>query len=190
MQRCDWVNSNPLALETKHHDKEWGVPVHDDRLLFEMLILESAQSGLSWATILKKRKGYLDAFDNFDARKIAKYTDKKIELLLQNKGIVRHKLKIIATIENARKFLGIQKEYGSFDTYIWSFVDGKPVKNSWHKLSDVPTSTPTSEMMSKALKKRGFKFVGPTTCYAYMQAVGMVNDHLVSCFRYPEIDSL
>ncbi len=188
MKRCDWANSNPL--EAEHHDKEWGVPVHDDRLLFEMLILESAQSGLSWATILQKRKGYLNAFDNFDARKVAKYTDKKIEQLLQNKEIVRHKLKITATIVNARKVLDIQNEYGSFDAYIWSFVDGKPIKNSWRKLSDVPTSTPISEVMSKALKKKGFKFVGPTTCYAYMQAVGMVNDHLLSCFRYPEIDSL
>ncbi len=188
MKRCDWANSNPL--ETEHHDKEWGVPVHDDRLLFEMLILESAQSGLSWATILQKRKGYLNAFDNFDARKIAKYTDKKIEKLLQDAGIVRHKLKINATIENARLFLGIQNEYGSFDTYIWSFVEGKPVKNSWKKLSDVPTSTPASEAMSKGLKKKGFKFVGPTTCYAYMQAVGMVNDHLTSCFRYSEVDKL
>lgn len=186
MKRCDWANSNPL--ETEHHDKEWGVPVHDDRLLFEMLILESAQSGLSWATILKKRIGYLNAFDNFDAQKIAKYTDKKIERLLQDTGIVRNKLKIKATIGNAKKFLDIQNEYGSFDTYIWSFVDGKPVKNSWRKLSDVPASTPTSETMSKELKKKGFKFIGPTTCYAYMQAVGMVNDHLTSCFRYSEVN--
>lgn len=185
MERCDWANSNPLEME--HHDKEWGVPIHDDRLLFEMLILESAQSGLSWITILKKRKGYLSAFDNFDAKKISKYTDKKIEKLLQNTGIVRHKQKISATIENARQFLKIQKEYGSFDIYIWSFVEGKPVKNSWKNSADVPANTPISEAMSKALKKRGFKFVGPTTCYAFMQAVGMVNDHLTSCFRYSEV---
>jgi len=188
VKRCDWANSNPL--ETEHHDKEWGVPIHDDRLLFEMLVLESAQSGLSWITILQKRKGYLKAFDNFDAYKISKYTDIKIERLLQDIGIVRHKLKIKATIENAKVVLGIQKEYGSFDTYIWSFVDRKPVKNSWRKLSDVPTSTATSEIMSKELKKKGFKFVGPTTCYAYMQAVGMVNDHLTSCFRYAEVAKL
>ncbi len=188
MKRCDWANSNPL--ETEHHDKEWGVPVHDDRMLFEMLILESAQSGLSWATILQKRQGYLNAFDNFDAHKISKYTDKKVEELLQDIKIVRHKLKIKATIENAKIFLNIQSKHGSFDTYIWSFVDGKPVKNSWRKLSDVPTNTPVSEAMSKDLKKKGFKFIGPTTCYAYMQAVGMVNDHLTSCFRYSEVDGL
>ncbi len=188
MKRCDWANSNPLEME--HHDKEWGIPVHDDRMLFEMLILESAQSGLGWATILQKRKGYLSAFDNFDAHKISKYTDNKIEELLKDVGIVRHKLKIKATIENAKKFLDIQNEYGSFDTYIWSFVDGNPVKNSWGKLSDVPTSTAVSETMSKELKKRGFKFIGSTTCYAYMQAVGMVNDHLTSCFRYSEVNKL
>ncbi|MEE9493846.1 MAG: DNA-3-methyladenine glycosylase I [Gammaproteobacteria bacterium] len=185
MKRCEWANSNPLEME--HHDKEWGVPVHDDRLLFEMLILESAQSGLSWVTILKKRKGYLAAFDNFDAKKIARYTDKKIEKLLQNSDIVRHKQKITATIENAKQVLNIQDEYGSFDAYIWSFVEGKPVKNAWRDLSDVPASTAVSEAMSKDLKKRGFKFVGPTTCYAFMQAVGMVNDHLVSCFRYSKV---
>ena len=185
MKRCDWANSNPL--ETEHHDKEWGVPVRDDRLLFEMLILESAQSGLSWATILKKRKGYLSAFDNFDVKKISKYTDKKIEKLLQNPDIVRHKQKISATVENAKQFIKIQEERGSFDVYIWSFVDGKPIKNSWKKTSDVPANTPISELMSKDLKKRGFKFVGPTTCYAFMQAVGMVNDHLTTCFRYAEV---
>jgi len=185
MKRCDWANSN--SLEMQHHDKEWGVPVHDDRLLFEMLTLESAQSGLSWLTILKKRKGYLDAFDHFDARKIAKYSDKKIARLLQNPGIVRHKQKVTATIENARQLLTVQDEYGSFDAYIWSFVDHKPIKNSWQQLADVPSSTNVSETMSKALKKRGFKFIGPTTCYAYMQATGMVNDHLVSCFRYSEV---
>lgn len=185
MKRCDWANSNSLEME--YHDKEWGVPIHDDRLLFEMLILESAQSGLSWVTILKKRKGYISAFDNFDAKKISKYTDKNIENLLQNPEIVRHKQKICATIENARQFLIIQDEYGSFDKYIWSFVAGKPIKNSWQHSSNVPASTSVSEAMSKNLKKKGFKFIGPTTCYAFMQAVGMVNDHLTSCFRYSEV---
>ena len=188
MKRCDWATSNPL--ETEHHDKEWGVPVHDDQLLFEMLILESAQAGLSWATILQKRAGYLQAFDNFDAKKVAKYSTKKIEKLLQNTGIVRNKLKINATVENAKQFLEIQKEYGSFDMYIWSFVDAKPINNSWKKQSDVPAKTQASDAMSKGLKKKGFKFVGPTTCYAYMQATGMVNDHLVSCFRYSEVNKL
>jgi len=188
MKRCEWANSNPLEIQ--HHDEEWGVPVHDDRMLFEMLILESAQSGLSWATILKKRDGYLKAFDKFEAEKIAKYSPKKIESLLNDPGIVRNKLKINATIENAKKFLEIQEEYGSFNKYIWSFVDGKTIQNKWKSLSEVPSSTPESEQMSKELKKKGFKFVGPTTCYAFMQAVGMVNDHTVSCFRYKEVKKL
>jgi len=188
MKRCDWANSN--ALETEHHDVEWGVPVHEDRLLFEMLILESAQAGLSWVTILQKREGYLKAFDHFDARKISKYSAKKIEQLLENPSIVRNKLKINATVENAKRFLDIQKEWGSFDAYIWSFVEGKPIDNAWKKSSQVPASTPESTAMSKDLKKKGFKFVGPTTCYAYMQAVGMVNDHLVSCFRYKEVKKI
>ena len=185
MKRCDWANSNPL--EIKYHDEEWGVPVHDDQLLFELLILEGAQAGLSWATILQKREGYLRAFDNFDAQKVARYSDAKKEKLLQDTGIVRNKLKVNATIVNANCFLAVQKEFGSFDAYIWSFVGGKAKQNRWAKMSDVPTSTPESEAMSKDLKKRGFKFVGATTCYAYMQAVGMVNDHLVSCFRYAEV---
>ena len=185
MKRCAWAQSNPLEME--HHDLEWGVPVHDDRLLFEMLILEGAQSGLSWATILLKRDGYLQAFDNFDAVKISKYSTKKIEDLLQNPAIVRNKLKVNATVENAKRFLEIQAEYGSFDSFIWSFVGGKPLKNAWVEPSDVPTRTAESDEMSKGLKKRGFKFIGSTTCYAYMQAVGMVNDHLTSCFRYSEI---
>jgi len=185
MKRCDWANSNPL--EIKYHDEEWGVPVHDDRLLFELLILEGAQAGLSWATILQKRAGYLKAFDNFDARKVARYSDAKKEKLLQDSGIVRNKLKVNAAVVNAKCFLAVQKEYGSFDAYIWSFVGGKAKQNRWKKISDVPASTPESEAMSKDLKKRGFKFVGATTCYAYMQAVGMVNDHLVSCFRYAEV---
>lgn len=188
MKRCDWANKNPL--ETKYHDEEWGVPSYDDRYLFEMLILEGAQSGLSWATILQKRQGYLKAFDNFDAKKIAKYSAKKIEALLQDTGIVRNKAKINATITNARLFLDIQQDYGSFDKYIWSFVGGKPKNNSWKDVSEVPTSSPESDAMSKDLKKKGFKFVGTTTCYAYMQAVGMVNDHIKSCFRYNEIKKL
>ncbi len=185
MKRCDWAQSN--ELETLYHDEEWGVPSHDDRYLFEMLILEGAQSGLSWATILQKRDGYLKAFDNFDAKKIAKYTPKKIEKLLQDTGIVRHKAKVNATVSNAKVFLEIQEEFGSFDKYIWSFVGGKPINNGWKDVSEIPTSTPESDAMSKDLKKKGFKFVGSTTCYAYMQAVGMVNDHIQSCFRYKEI---
>lgn len=188
MERCEWAINNPL--ETEHHDLEWGVPVHDDRMLFEMLILESAQSGLSWATILQKRKGYLKAFDQFDAKKIVEYSPRKIEALLNDKSIVRNKLKINATVGNARHFLDIQKEHGSFDKYIWSFVNGKPINNKWKSISKVPSSSKESELMSKGLKKIGFKFVGPTTCYAYMQAVGMVNDHVVSCFRYKEIMKL
>lgn len=188
MERCDWAKSN--SMETTYHDEEWGVPIHDDRLLFEMLILESAQSGLGWATILRKRKGYRDAFDNFDVRKIAKYTEKKAQVLVQNPEIVRHRQKISATIENAKQYLVIQKEFGSFDTYIWSFVGAEPIKNSWQKMSDVPATTATSISMSKGLKRRGFKFVGPTTCYAYMQAVGMTNDHLVSCFRHAQVNTL
>ncbi|MBL1259284.1 MAG: DNA-3-methyladenine glycosylase I [Thiotrichaceae bacterium] len=185
MKRCDWANSNPL--EIKYHDEEWGVPVHDDRLLFELLILEGAQAGLSWATILQKRAGYLKAFDHFDARKIARYSDAKKEMLLQDPGIVRNKLKVNAAVVNAKCFLAVQKEYGSFDAHIWSFVDGSPIDNKRKNISDVPVSTPVAEAMSKDLKKKGFKFVGPTTCYAYMQAVGMVNDHLVACFRYQKV---
>ena len=185
MNRCEWANASPL--ETQYHDDEWGVPVYDDRMLFEMLILESAQSGLSWAIVLQKRNGYLKAFDNFDAKKIAKYSPSKIEALINDKGIIRNKLKINATVENAKRFLKIQKEYGSFNEYIWSFVGGKAINNRWKEMSEVPSTSSESVKMSKDLKKKGFKFVGPTTCYAYMQAVGMVNDHTVSCFRYKEV---
>lgn len=185
MKRCPWSESS--EREIYYHDHEWGVPVHDDRLLFEMLILEGAQSGLSWATILQKRAGYLKAFDQFNAEKIAKYTDNKIEKLLDNPDIVRNKLKINAAVSNAKCFLEIQKEFGSFDTFIWSFVDGKPINNQWTSVDQVPVSTLESDAMSKALKKRGFKFIGTTTCYAYMQGVGMVNDHLTSCFRYNQV---
>ncbi len=185
MKRCDWAISNPL--EREYHDEEWGVAVHDDRLLFELLILEGAQAGLSWATILQKRAGYVAAFDNFNAKKIARYSDTKKEKLLQDPAIVRNKLKVSAAVTNAKCFLAVQKEYGSFDSYIWSFVGGSPIQNRWKTVADVPVITPEAEAMSKDLKKRGFKFVGPTTCYAYMQAVGMVNDHLISCFRYSEV---
>jgi DNA-3-methyladenine glycosylase I len=185
MKRCDWANGN--ALETKYHDEQWGVPVHDDRLLFEMLTLESAQAGLSWSTILSKREGYKKAFDDFDVQKVAKYSKSKIAELLQNPAIVRNKLKVNATVINANIILEIQKEYGSFDAYIWSFVDRKTIQNTWKEVSEVPASTELSSAMSKAMKKRGFKFVGTTTCYAFMQAVGMVNDHLVDCFCYHEI---
>lgn len=187
-QRCAWANSNPLEVE--HHDQEWGVPVYDDRLLFEMLILESAQSGLKWVTILQKREGYLKAFDNFEASKIAKFSDRKIEALNNNTDIVRNKLKIKATVENAKHFLVVQNEFGSFSSYIWSFVNDQPINNCFKSASEVPTSSIESEAMSKDMKQRGFKFVGPTTCYAYMQAIGLVNDHLLSCYRYTEVKDL
>ncbi len=188
MKRCDWANSS--ALEVKYHDEEWGIPIHDDRLLFEFLILEGAQAGLSWSTILNKRNGYLKAFDNFDADKISKYSEEKIEELLKNPKIVRNKLKVNGTVKNAKLFLDIQKEFGSFDKYIWSFVNGKPIINSWKTVSEVPSTSKESDAMSKDLKKRGFKFIGSTICYAFMQAVGMVNDHLTSCFRYSEVKEL
>jgi len=181
-QRCDWANGS--ELEKDYHDKEWGVPIHDDRLLFEMLILEGAQAGLSWSTILKKRQGYKKAFDNFDVKKVARYTQKRIDKLLNNPDIIRNKLKVNAAVENAKRFIEVQKEYKRFDAYIWSFVDGKPIVNCWKSMKQVPASTVESEAMSKALKKRGFKFVGPTICYAFMQSIGMVNDHLTSCFCY------
>ena len=185
MKRCNWANGNELDIE--YHDKEWGVPVYDDRTLFEFLILEGAQAGLSWTTILKKREGYRKAFDNFDAKKIARYSESKIQKLLLNPDIVRNKLKVRGTVTNAQLFLEIQAEYGSFSDYIWQFVDGKPIVNSRKAQSDVPTSTAESDAMSKALKKRGFKFVGTTICYAYMQGVGMVNDHVVDCFRHKQV---
>lgn len=182
MKRCSWAESSPLEVE--YHDEEWGVPVHDDRTLFELLTLEGAQSGLSWATILGKREGYLKAFDQFDIKKVARYSEKKIEKLIENPDIVRNKLKIRGTVENAKRIIEIQKEWGSFDAFIWTFVEGKTIQNKWKTPAEVPASTLVSELMSKSLKKAGFKFVGPTICYAYMQAVGMVNDHVVSCFRH------
>ena len=179
--RCAWSGTDPLYIE--YHDKEWGRPVHDDRKLFEMLILEGAQAGLSWITILRKRENYRNAYDNFDAKIISRYDQKKIKELLANEGIVRNKLKIAASISNAKSFLETQKECGSFDAYIWQFVGGKPMRKSPRSLKDIPATTQESEAMSKDLKKRGFKFVGSTICYAYMQAVGMVDDHTQDCFR-------
>lgn len=184
--RCPWVDlSKPDYVA--YHDEEWGVPVHDDRKLFEFVVLESAQAGLSWYTILRKREGYRQAFDNFDAEKIARYDDSKVQELLTNPGIIRNRLKIQATITNAQSFLNIQAEFGSFDAYLWQFVDGKPKVNVWHTLAECPATTPESDAMAKDLKKRGFKFMGSTVCYAHMQATGMVNDHLVGCFRREEI---
>ena len=186
--KCSWAVSSPLLEH--YHDYEWGVPVHDDRLLFELLILEGAQAGLSWSTILKKRAGYQKAFDNFDAATIARYDEQKIHALLVNPGIVRNKLKVNATVTNAAAFLKVQQAFGSFDGYIWLFVDGKPLHNAWKTAADIPVSTRQSDLMSKDLKQRGFKFVGSTICYAYMQATGMVNDHTVDCFRQAEIAKL
>jgi len=185
MKRCDWANRS--ELEQSYHDLEWGVEIHDDRTLFEFLVLEGAQAGLSWSTILKKRTAYRRAFDNFDARKISNYSEKTVSRLLANPEIIRNRLKINTAVTNARAFLKVQEEFGSFDCYIWQFVKGKPIRNSWQTMTDIPSSTPESVAMSKDLKKRGFKFVGPTICYAFMQAVGMVNDHVVDCFRYREL---
>lgn len=185
MKRCTW--SEKTELEKNYHDNEWGRPLTDDRLLFEFLILEGAQAGLSWSTILVKRENYRSAFDNFDAQKIAQYNDKKIATLLEDKGIVRNKLKVNATVNNAKLFLDIQKEHGSFARYIWGFVNHQPIQNRWQSISDVPASTAISDEMSKALKKKGFKFVGSTICYAFMQATGMVNDHVVDCFCHKKV---
>lgn len=185
-ERCAWAESNPLMI--KYHDVEWGTPVHDDRKLFEFLILEGAQAGLSWSIVLKKRKNYRKAFDNFDPKKIAKYTKKDIKRLLADSGIIRNRLKITATINNAKKFLDVQKEFGSFDKYIWQFVNYKMIRKAFKTLSELPARTKESDAMSKDLRKRGFKFIGPTICYAFMQAVGMVNDHTTDCFRYDEIN--
>lgn len=182
MKRCFWVGDDPLYI--KYHDIEWGVPVYDDATLFECLMLETFQAGLSWITILKKRENFRQAFDNFDYHKIAAYDQSKYEELLQNKGIVRHKLKIKSAILNANLFMEVQKEFGSFSIYIWSFTTGKPIKNNFDNQKEVPTTTVLSELISKDLKKRGFKFVGATIIYAYMQAIGLVNDHTTDCFKY------
>lgn len=184
-QRCAWVGDDPLMI--KYHDTEWGVPVHNDRKLFEFLILEGAQAGLSWSTVLKKRKNYQQAFSNFNVSKIARYTNKEVRRLLANPGIIRNRLKIAATITNACRFLEIQKEFGSFDAYIWQFVGNEPIQHTFKKVRELPARTKESDAMSKDLKKRGFKFVGSTICYAFMQAVGMVNDHTTNCFRYRHV---
>lgn len=185
MKRCEWAHRS--EWEQSYHDHEWGVAIHDDRSLFEFLVLEGAQAGLSWSTILRKREGYRKAFDNFDVQKISQYSEKDVSRLLANSEIIRNRLKINATITNARGFLQVQEQFGGFDHYIWQFVNGRPIQNSWKKMTDIPSSTPESEAMSKNLQKRGFKFVGSTICYAFMQAVGMVNDHVVGCFRYEEL---
>jgi DNA-3-methyladenine glycosylase I len=184
--RCTWSISDPLYI--KYHDSEWGKPLHNDRKLFELLVLEGMQAGLSWITILRKRKNFREAFDNFDPKKVVKYSSKKINQLLKNDGIIKNKLKIEAAIKNAEAFLNVQKEFGSFDKYIWQFVNGKPIINKRKRFKQIPAKTDKSILMSKDLLKRGFKFVGPTICYAYMQSSGMVNDHVVDCFRYKEVN--
>ena len=183
--RCGWCGSDPLYVQ--YHDEEWGVPVYDNQALFAKLILDGAQAGLSWITILRKRENYYEAFDDFDPLKIARYDEAKFESLMNNAGIVRNRQKIRAAIKNAQAYLKIQEEVGSFSDFLWQFVEGYPLQNSWHTLADIPTKTPESEAMSKALKKHGFSFVGPTIVYAFMQAVGMINDHVVDCFRYEEV---
>jgi DNA-3-methyladenine glycosylase I len=183
--RCGWAGADPLYVA--YHDEEWGVPVHDDQTLFEFLILEGAQAGLSWSTILNKRENYRRAFDNFDPKKVAAYDEAKVAELLSDPGIVRNKLKVRSAVANARAFLAVQEEFGRFDAYIWQFVGGQPKQNGWRTLAEIPAQTAESEAMSKDLKKRGFNFVGPTICYAFMQAVGMVNDHTVDCFRHQEL---
>ena len=186
MKRCAWANSNPLEMQ--YHDEEWGVPVHDDRKLFEMLILEGAQAGLSWDTVLKKREAYREAFKNFDPQAVAGMTDEELDAQLQNPGIIRNRLKVYSARKNACVFLKIRQEFGSFDAYVWQFVDGKPIVGHWASLADIPTTTAQSDALSKDLKKRGMSFVGSTIMYAYMQAVGLVNDHEVSCFRFFEVN--
>jgi DNA-3-methyladenine glycosylase I len=182
--RCSWPKS-PLDIE--YHDAEWGVPVHDDRVLFEFLTLEGAQAGLSWSTILKKRESYRRAFDDFDVARVARFTTKRVERLVADPGIVRHRGKIESTVSNAKTFIDVQREFGSFDSYVWQFVGGSPRINNWRTLRDIPSRTAESDALSKDLKKRGFRFVGSTICYAFMQAVGMVNDHTTECFRYVEL---
>ena len=185
--RCEWATTDLLAM--RYHDEEWGVPEHDDRRFFELLVLEGARAGLSWITILRKRNNYRKAFNDFDAKVIAEYDERKVAELLLNTGIVRNRLKILATIKNAKAFLTIQQEFGSFDSYIWQFVGRTPKKNAWKPLKEIPSKTLESDTMSKDLIKRGFKFVGSTICYAFMQATGIVNDHIVDCFRYNDISS-
>lgn len=186
--RCAWAGSDPLYQD--YHDREWGVPVHDDRLLLEFLILEGAQAGLSWITILRKREAYRAAFAGFDPEAVAVFDDAKVAELLQNPGIVRNRLKVASAITNARAFLAVQEEFGSFDTYLWRFVNGQPIQNAWQNIKEIPASTPLSDTLSRDLKQRGFRFVGSTICYAHMQAVGMVNDHTVDCFRWRELGGM
>lgn len=181
-KRCDWAGTDPLYIE--YHDTEWGVPLHDDRRLFEMLVLEGAQAGLSWITILRKRPAYREAFADFDPQVVARYDGRKVRALLRNRGIIRNRAKIESAINNARAFLEVQREFGSFDAYVWRFVDGRPRGNAWRTQNEIPASTRESIVMSRDMKERGFRFVGPTICYAHMQATGMVNDHLVGCFRH------
>ncbi len=188
LQRCPWAGTDPIYV--RYHDEEWGVPVHDDRKLFEFVILEGAQAGLSWITILKRREGYRKAFAGFDPKKVARFDEARIERLMLDPGIIRNRLKVESAVTNARAFLAVQKEFGSFDAYIWSFVKGKPIQNRPVTMKDLPAQTPLSETISKDLKKRGFRFVGPTIVYAHMQATGMVNDHIVSCFRRKDVAGL
>ena len=188
IKRCAWVGNNPLYV--KYHDREWGVPVYDDDKLFEFLVLEIFQAGLSWLTILKKRENFRKAFDNFDYKKIVLYGDEKYEELLQNKGIIRNKLKIKAIIFNAKEFMKIQNEFGSFSNYIWGFINNKPIVNKFKTMDEIPTKTELAEKIGKDLRKHGFKFIGPTIIYAHMQATGMINDHTTDCFRYKEINDL
>ncbi len=185
LNRCEWCAGS--EIERDYHDNEWGIPLHDDRKLFEFLILEGAQAGLSWVTVLKKREHYRKVFDQFDASKVAEYSDTKIEKLLQDPGIIRNRLKVSSTVSNARCFLEMQAEFGSFDRYIWQFTDGRVIQNSWQSLSEIPANTTDSAAMCKDLKKRGFRFVGTTICYAFMQATGMVNDHVTGCYRHAEL---
>jgi len=187
MPRCPWAKAEPNIT---YHDQEWGVPVHDDRMLFEFLILEGAQAGLSWSTILNKRENYRKAFSEFDPEKIARYGARDVQRLLHNEGIVRNRLKIAAAIGNAKAFRAVRQDFGTFDAYLWRFVGGKPIQNRWRKMADVPARTPESDAMSRDLLRRGFKFVGSTICYALMQAVGMVNDHLVRCPRHAELGGM
>jgi DNA-3-methyladenine glycosylase I len=184
-ERCGWSTNTRVMIE--YHDREWGVPVHEDRKLFEFLLLDSAQAGLSWSTILNKREGYRRAFDDFDPEKIARYGEEKIQELLANPEIVRNRLKVRGAVQSGRAFLAVRDEFGSFDRYIWRFVDGTPRQNSWRSMAEIPTHTPESDVMSKDLKRRGFTFVGTTICYAFMQGAGLVNDHLVGCFRWEEL---
>ncbi|HKQ32462.1 MAG TPA: DNA-3-methyladenine glycosylase I [Thermodesulfobacteriota bacterium] len=185
INRCGWSITDPLMIE--YHDNEWGVPVHDDRKHFEFILLDGAQAGLSWQTVLRKREAYREAFDNFDFGKVARYSEKKIAELLNNTGIIRNRLKVNSAVQNARAFLDVRKEFGTFDEYIWQFVGGSPMHNTWRSMKEIPASTSESDAMSKDMKKRGFNFVGSTICYAYMQAAGMVNDHTTECFRHKEL---